>query len=83
MKTCTRCMATNPATASFCMQCGQLLPDEINAASGERQSTGGFGVFGLSLLASLALSLVLMYVFKLPVFLLFGFLPLLWSRRRR
>ena len=84
MIACARCGEPNPDTARYCMNCGQGLSPPRSTVDSEppRRSAAGFGVFGLSLAASLLLSFVLMYVLKLPVFLLFGFLPLLWWRRR-
>jgi hypothetical protein len=82
MKTCNDCKAPNPDTARYCMRCGHqlaLAPDPVPDAP---PSGAGFGMLGLSLLASLVLSLILMFVFRLPVFLVFGFLPLLWRRKR-
>ena len=80
MKACERCKAANPDTAHYCMQCGQPLV--FTVIDDEPASRAGFGTLALSLLASLALSFVLMFVFRLPVFLVFGFLPLLWWRKR-
>ena len=84
MITCSRCGNPNPGTARFCMNCGQALPRPAAADTNDtrRSTIGGFSVFGLSIAASLLLSFVLMFVLKLPVFLLFGFLPLLWWRRK-
>ena len=66
------------------MQCGHLLDREPPVPpAGAPRSAPAFASLGLSLLASLALSLVLIFVFRLPVFLLFGFLPLFWWRRER
>lgn len=84
MKSCTRCAARNPDDARFCMQCGLALPwgNTYDADEKPRTTIGGFSMFGLSVAASLLLSFVLMFVLKLPIFLLFGFLPLLWWRRK-
>jgi hypothetical protein len=82
MTTCAYCNTRNPGTARFCMECGRPLPYPVDAPAAERPSGTGFGAFGLSILGSLLLSAVLMFVFRLPVFLLFGFLPLLWWRRK-
>lgn len=82
MKSCPRCATTNPDDARFCMHCGQALPLSVPERDAMPRARGGFGVFSLSLAGSLLLSFVLIYVFKLPVFLLFGFLPLLWWRRK-
>lgn len=82
MITCSRCMAQNPAGARFCMACGQPLPLDADFQTETRQPAAGFGLFGLSLLGSLLISFVLMFVFKLPVLFLFGLLPLLWWKRK-
>lgn len=84
MMICPRCAHRNPDDARFCMNCGEPLGQPRGGVSEQahRGTIGGFSAFGLSLAASLLLSFVLMYVLKLPIFLLFGFLPLLWWRRR-
>jgi hypothetical protein len=80
MRYCENCRSENPNNASYCMYCGTLLPppheEEGQSGSG---LFGGFNSLGMSLAISLAISLVLMFVFKLPIFILFGFLPLLWA----
>jgi len=81
MKACANCGTLNPDAARFCMRCGQALPEHLQPTD-EKPRAGGLGTFGLSIAGSLLLSFVLIYVFKLPIFLLFGFLPLLWWRRK-
>lgn len=50
--------------------------------SGEKPSfKSGFGFFLLTLLGSLVLTLLLSWIFHFPIFILAGFLPLLWRRR--
>ena len=66
------------------MQCGQALPIiEDTSTATPAIKTGGLSVFALSLIGSILLSLVLMFVFGLPVFFLAGFLPLFWLKRKK
>lgn len=81
MKICPQCKTENPDAASYCMACGRELgepekpePREFNFA--------GMNAFMLSVIGSIALSLILIFVFRLPVFFLFAFLPLLWTRKK-
>ncbi len=83
MLLCPHCNTANPDAARYCMACGRLLPAPVDPPPGEgSRTTYGFGAFGLSILGSLLLSAILIFVFRLPIFFLFGFLPLLWWRRR-
>lgn len=63
------------------MQCGRQLP-VIDEAQGETPAASGFSMFTLSLLGSLVITAILVFVFKLPIFFLAGFLPLLWWKRK-
>jgi len=81
MKICQQCQTRNPQAASFCMACGQALP-EAEKQEAKQFNFGGLNMFMLSLIGSIALSLVLIFVFRLPVFFLAAFLPLLWMRRK-
>ena len=80
MKICSSCTTANPDAAHYCMRCGQALPDAADAPAQPRRS--GWSVLAMSVAGSLLVSFILIYVFRLPVFLLFGFLPLLWWRRK-
>jgi hypothetical protein len=82
MKRCDACSSINPAEANFCMRCGQSLPAYAEETEPQLK-TGGFSMFALSLMGSIVLSLVLMFVFGLPIFFIAGFLPLLWLKRKR
>jgi ribosomal protein L40E len=82
MKTCGHCHTANPTSARYCMQCGAALPERADAADAPMQRVPDYTVLVLSLLGSIALSLILVFVFKLPIFFLAGFLPLLWARRK-
>jgi len=82
MKRCSNCAAINPANARFCMQCGQPL-QEIEQLPPAELKSGGLSMFALSLLGSLLISLILVFVFHLPIFFLAGFLPLFWLRRKK
>ena len=64
------------------MQCGHALPED-ELPTEPRLNTGGIGLFALTLLGSIVISLVLVFVFGLPVFFLAGFLPLFWLNRKR
>jgi hypothetical protein len=64
------------------MQCGRQLPEHEQQVEMETR-TGGLSVFALSLLGSLAVSFVLVFVFGLPIFFLAGFLPLIWFNRKK
>jgi uncharacterized membrane protein YvbJ len=82
MKRCAACSSLNPPDANFCTQCGRPLPADTETA--ERQlKTGGFSVFALSIVGSIVLSLILVFVFGLPIFFLAGFLPLVWLNRKK
>lgn len=63
------------------MQCGVPIADY--PAQETELKAGGMSVFALSLAGSIAISLVLMLVFDIPIFFLAGFLPLLWLRRKK
>jgi predicted amidophosphoribosyltransferase len=80
MTRCPVCANENPDTARYCMQCGRQLPSAAEPAAETR--AGGFSAFTLSILASVAITLVLVFVFKLPIFFLAGFLPLLWWKKK-
>lgn len=86
MRYCENCRSENPDSASYCMYCGTLLPPPYEEEGAQGKGfLGSFNTLGMSLVASIALSLVLMYVFKLPIFILFGFLPLLmrgWNKKK-
>jgi hypothetical protein len=82
MKTCAACNTANPDAARYCMRCGHQLALESDPTPGGPAAGRGLGTLALSLLASVALSLVLMFVFRVPVFLVFGLLPLFWWRRK-
>jgi hypothetical protein len=82
MKICPYCQTNNPDLANYCMTCGKDL------ALSDPESKSGFGfaglnIFALSLIGSVVLSLVLILVFRLPVFFLAAFLPLLWAGKKQ
>ncbi len=81
MKICSQCQTRNPDTASYCMACGKELPEPMQQEPGEF-NIAGLNLFMLSVLGSIALSLLLIVVFRLPVFFLAAFLPLLWYRKK-
>jgi len=83
MKPCERCQTLNPVSARYCMQCGLSLPMRANMEEVEVEPKPAYNTLAISLLASICLSLILVYVFKLPIFFLAGFLPLLWPKKRR
>ena len=64
------------------MQCGLLLPQQSEEPSVQTSPAGRYNMFLLSIAGSIGLSLILVYVFKLPIFFLAGFLPLLWPKRK-
>ena len=76
MKICSSCGASQPDEARYCMRCGRSLPEPMPHVGSRRH--GGWNLLALSLGASLLLSVVLMFVFHLPILFLAGFLPLLW-----
>jgi hypothetical protein len=82
MKRCDACASENPAAAKFCMQCGRALPDVMQTEQ-PGEAAGGIGLFALSLAGSVLISVVLMFVFNIPIFFLAGFLPLLWLNRKK
>jgi hypothetical protein len=63
------------------MACGRALHEAEQPGPRQFNPTG-LNMFMLSVLGSIALSLVLIYVFRLPVFFLAAFLPLLWYRKK-
>ena len=82
MKICRHCQTRNPDAAQYCMACGLALP-EPEPQRPREFNFAGLNVFMLSVIGSIALSLVLIFVFRLPVFFLAAFLPLLWYRKKR
>ena len=64
------------------MQCGRPLP-EHEETEGQPYVKPGMSMFALSLLGSMLVSLVLVFVFGLPIFFLAGFLPLFWLNRKK
>lgn len=82
MKICSYCQTQNPDSANYCMTCGNEL-DAMGAESKPEKSFAGLNVFVLSLVGSIVLSLVLIFVFRIPVFFLAAFLPLLWAGSKK
>lgn len=82
MKTCAHCQTSNPDTANFCMTCGNEL-DISDLKAESTQFLSGINPFLLSLIGSIALSLLLIFVFRLPVFFLAAFLPPLWAGKKK
>jgi hypothetical protein len=82
MKRCDHCFSNNPDIARFCMQCGKALPEHEESVQPDVKP-GGVSMFVLSLTGSVLVSLVLVFVFNLPIFFLAGFLPLLWVNRKK
>jgi len=75
---CQYCSGEIPANARFCPQCGaNLAPPPLY---GKPQSS--LTALGLSLLISLAVTILLSMVFHIPIFILGAFLPLFWRGRR-
>ncbi|MES2624694.1 MAG: zinc ribbon domain-containing protein [Pseudomonadota bacterium] len=83
MNYCNACASANPPDANFCMKCGRPLQQEQEDIPPAKSRTGGLTTFALSIAGSVLLSFVLMFVFGLPVFILAGFLPLLWFNRKK
>ncbi len=82
MKICSYCQTDNPDLANYCMTCGNEFDlSEAEPKPGFRFA--GLNLFALSLVGSIALSLVLILVFRLPVFFLAAFLPLLWAGNKK
>ena len=81
---CPACRQANPDDARYCMRCGQALE-----AAAPRQRPGlrfdrrGSRLFLMTVAGSLLLSFILIFVFRLPIFILAGFLPFLWSYGRQ
>lgn len=82
MKKCSYCQIANPDSANYCMACGNEL-DAMEAGSKPDFSFAGLNMFALSLIGSIALSLVRIFVFRIPVFFLAAFLPLLWAGSKK
>lgn len=86
---CPNCSGETRETDRYCPNCGVTLsvkPDQPTEQPTEQPKVessplSGFGVFGITLLGSLALTAILSWVFHFPIFILAGFLPLLWQRR--
>ncbi len=82
MLICSKCQSANPEAARYCMSCGQPLPLKQDVSGDKQFTLAGMNPFMLSLLGSLALSMLLIFVFRLPVFFLAAFLPLFWFRKK-
>ena len=82
MKICSYCQTDNQDSANYCMACGNEL-DLIEAEPKPGFRFAGLNVFGLSIVGSIALSLVLIFIFRIPVFFLAAFLPLLWAGSKK
>ena len=82
MKMCVHCQTNNPQSARFCMACGGEL-NVIESESRPAFNFAGLNLFMLSLFGSIALSVILIFVFRLPVFFLAAFLPLLWAGSKK
>jgi hypothetical protein len=73
---CPYCSANTPHQANFCPTCGRPVSNQ--QFSGEpptRQARPRLDIFLLSILGSIALTLILTTVFHLPIFFLGAFLP--------
>lgn len=80
---CPNCSGETRETDRYCAHCGQRLPQKLTEPNPESKLTGGWATLGLTLLGSLALTLLLSWLYHFPVFILAGFLPLLWRRKRQ
>lgn len=88
MKLCPVCGYTNPYDANYCSHCGYAYPPRVEPNSEppaglrvEEQPKPRYDIFMASLVLSLLLSFVLIYVFHLPVFIIGLFLPFFWQMR--
>lgn len=85
MKICGNCEAGNPDSAQYCMQCGSVLParGEEGEFIDKTDAAKGISTFTFSIIASILLSLLLILVFRMPIFILAGLLPLFWLKRKK
>ena len=75
---CPRCNTPLPDEAQYCLKCGAGIKRKETVSPSYR-----WDIFALSILATVGLSAVLMWVFHLPVLIAGAFLPLIWVGRRR
>jgi hypothetical protein len=80
---CPNCSGETRETDRYCSNCGIKLPEKPQGESQAPKTIFGLSVLTLTCLGSLVLSVLLSALFGFPVFLLAGFLPLLWQRRGR
>lgn len=77
---CRYCGTALPENANFCPECGAPAgqPD-----IGGLELKPRFDVFFWSILLTLGLTLVMVFVFGWPVLIFGAFLPLFWLRKKR
>jgi hypothetical protein len=63
------------------MNCGEPMLQKQDVSDDKPFTLAGINLFMLSILGSLALSMLLIFMFRLPVFILAAFLPLFWFRK--
>lgn len=80
---CPNCSGETRETDHYCSNCGIQLSKKPKEQNHAPKMRFGLSVLTMTWLGSLVLSVLLSVLFGFPVFLLAGFLPLLWQRRGR
>lgn len=80
---CPNCSGETRETNHYCSNCGIQLSEKPKEQYQAPKMMFGLSVLTMIGLSSLVLSVLLSALFGFPVFLLAGFLPLLWQRRGR
>lgn len=80
---CPNCGASLPPGARYCPSCGEPVLQPEPEPLRQMKERPRFDVFFLTLLGSLALTFILVFVFHLPIFIFGAFLPFFWRRSRR
>lgn len=80
---CPHCQTSLPEQANFCYQCGMPLDRMPSRTFPSLENKAAFGLdsFAISIIASLALTGLLVFVFHLPIFIFGAFLPFFWRRK--
>jgi hypothetical protein len=78
---CPNCSAETRESDRYCSKCGACLVETPIFKEEKGSRIASLSVLAMTLLGSLLLTLILSWIFHFPIFILAGFLPLLWRRR--